>query len=80
MEQVLGITVVEDIQNHINQAPEGYEVKLEPIYGNNGKLIEVNVVKLIGQDKEELSAMSKENQLRSEQNLRERASYGIYGR
>ena len=80
LEQVLGASVVADIQNYINQASEGYEVKLEPIYGNNGKLIEVNVIKLIGQDKEELNAMFNENKLRKEQGLKERASYGKYGR
>ena len=44
------------------------------------KIKEINIVKLTGQSKEEINALIKENELRSEQGLNERASYGIYGR
>ena len=80
LEKVLGSVAINDIKNHISQSSEGYEVKLEAKYDNNGKIKEINIVKLTGQSKEEINVLIKENQLRSEQGLNERASYGIYGR
>ena len=38
LEKVLGSVAINDIKNHISQSSEGYEVKLEAKYDNNGKI------------------------------------------